>query len=193
MTLAKCYPPTPLSLNLSAPVMCSGDQRSRSHAWRWSGVIKGQLSSINAVRLQLRLFTASFELEVLLQEEGREQQKKISLWLSFLSTECHLLKMGAILLLCTVLLCTASLAVSTMGARSGQHVGPSVGVALRNASVTVRGRYPLYMLQLYRSLRVAEHNVFIQSSSWHSSDSVLSLTATGESVFLLFSFFKGYF
>lgn len=91
------------------------------------------------------------------------------------------------MLLCTVL-CTAFLAVPTMGAHSGQHMGPRFGVALRNASVNVRGRYPLYMLQLYRSLRAAGHaDAFTEGSSWHSSDSVLSLTATGESVFLSFS------
>lgn len=53
----------------------------------------------------------------------------------------------------------------------------------RNVSVN-HSRYPLYMMQLYQSFRMAESSSEVTSSvadeSLQGSDSVLSLTAGGE-------------
>lgn len=94
--------------------------------------------------------------------------------------------------LCTILLCSPGLAVSSQGHK--RHAGLESSVAFRNVSVSPLSRYPLYMMQLYRSLRTTDHADAVaatpgQNPSWHSSDSVLSLTARGECVCFYFSVF----
>lgn len=88
---------------------------------------------------------------------------------------------------CTVfLLCSSGLVFSTQALR--YHTGLTASLAFRNLSVNHRSRYPLYMMQLYRSFRtadvssVAANTITTQGDnpSVHSSDSVISLMARGE-------------
>lgn len=96
---------------------------------------------------------------------------------------------------CTLLLSSFGIALSTQGHR--YHARLNVSLAFRNLSGTHRSRYPLYMMQLYRSFRTVESSPSVavntittrgDNPSAHSSDSVLSLMAKGEwivhSVFL---------
>lgn len=89
---------------------------------------------------------------------------------------------------CTFLFCSSGvLSLSTQGLR--YHAGLEASLALRNLSVNHRSRYPLYMMQLYRSFRTSEsfssvavNAVTTQGDepSTQRSDSVLSLMARGE-------------
>lgn len=93
--------------------------------------------------------------------------------------------------LCTILLCSLTLATSSQGHE--RHAGLESTVAFRDVSVNPLSRYPLYMMQLYRSLRTTDRADAVaapgHNPSWHSSDSVLSLTARGECVCFCFSVF----
>lgn len=68
------------------------------------------------------------------------------------------------------------------------HTGSGDGLAFRNLSMNHRSRFPLYMMHLYRSFRVAGSSAEAASTvtthsdnpSVQSSDSVLSLTARSE-------------
>ncbi|XP_008303808.1 nodal homolog 2-A-like [Stegastes partitus] len=94
--------------------------------------------------------------------------------------------MEVLTVFCTLLLCFSGAVFSTQGHR--YHTGPESSLAFRNLSGNHRGRYPLYMMQLYRSFRTAD---FSSSSavnadttqsddlSAHGFDSVLSLLARG--------------
>lgn len=87
--------------------------------------------------------------------------------------------------LCTVLLGSSGVVFSTEGHR--HQAGLRASSASRNLSMN-HSRYPLYMMQLYRSFRMAESPSEAATTittkgdnpSVHSSDSVLSLTAKGE-------------
>ncbi|XP_026199706.1 southpaw [Anabas testudineus] len=66
------------------------------------------------------------------------------------------------------------------------QTGLEASLAFRNISINHRSRYPLYMMQLYRSFRSADSSSIAVSTvtrgenpSAHSSDSVVSLTARG--------------
>ncbi|KAM3610586.1 uncharacterized protein V6R79_006081 [Siganus canaliculatus] len=68
------------------------------------------------------------------------------------------------------------------------YTGPEASLALRNLSMHHRSRYPLYMMQLYRSFKTADSSPSVAVNtistkggipSAHSSDSVLSLVARG--------------
>ncbi|XP_018523892.1 southpaw [Lates calcarifer] len=87
---------------------------------------------------------------------------------------------------CTLLLSSFGIALSTQGHR--YHARLNVSLAFRNLSGTHRSRYPLYMMQLYRSFRTVESSPSVavntittrgDNPSAHSSDSVLSLMAKG--------------
>ena len=174
MTLAKCC----LSLCPSDVLWWS---EGLFGCLEWSGVIKGQLSTIKGVWLELRLHRASFEPETSWRKDGRR-----SLLLSH-SYRVGLVKMEARVLtvLCSLLLCFSGVVFSTQGF----HAGLQAGLALRNLSMNHGSGYPLYMMQLYRSFRTADSsssgavNTFTtrgDTPSVDSSDSVLSLMARGE-------------
>ncbi|XP_023269252.1 nodal homolog [Seriola lalandi dorsalis] len=87
---------------------------------------------------------------------------------------------------CMLLLDSVGLVLSAQ--RFRHHTRLETSLAFRNLSVNYRSRYPLYMMQLYRSFRTADfsspaavNTVITQGDnpSAHSSDSVLSLMARG--------------
>nr|XP_046242322.1 southpaw [Scatophagus argus] len=87
---------------------------------------------------------------------------------------------------CTFLLCASGVVFSTREHRS--HTGLEANLAFRNLSMNHRSRYPLYMMQLYRSFRTADSSSSVavntistqgDKPSTHSSDSVLNLMARG--------------
>ncbi|XP_074494006.1 southpaw [Sebastes fasciatus] len=95
-------------------------------------------------------------------------------------------KMEVLTVFCTFLLCSFGAVFSTQGHR--YLTGIETSLALRNLSFNHRSRYPLYMMQLYRSFRTADTSSSVAVStvtmqgdnpSAHSSDSVLSLMAKG--------------
>ncbi|KAK9522783.1 hypothetical protein VZT92_019229 [Zoarces viviparus] len=84
---------------------------------------------------------------------------------------------------CTLLVCSFG---STQGHRYVKDLKSSL--AFRNLSFNHRSRYPLYMMQLYRSFRTVDFSPSLAvnaatmqgpNSSAHTSDSVLSLMAKG--------------
>ncbi|XP_051279610.1 southpaw [Dicentrarchus labrax] len=86
----------------------------------------------------------------------------------------------------TFLFCSSGVVFSTQGHR--YHTGLEASLAFRNLSTSHRSRYPLYMMQLYRSFRTADSLLSVpvntittpgENVSAHSSDSVLSLMARG--------------
>ncbi|XP_041793769.1 southpaw [Chelmon rostratus] len=81
---------------------------------------------------------------------------------------------------CTFLLCSPGHVFSTQGHRS--HTGLEDSAAFRNLSLNHHSRYPLYMMQLYRSFRASSAAVSTittqgDSLSARSSDAVTSLMA----------------
>ncbi|XP_040897748.1 southpaw [Toxotes jaculatrix] len=87
---------------------------------------------------------------------------------------------------CTLLFGSFGTVFSTHGHR--YHTGLETSLAFRNLSINHRSRYPLYMMQLYRSFRTADFSSSVavntittqgDNPSAHSSDSVLSLMARG--------------
>uniref|UniRef100_UPI0037E91BF5 southpaw n=1 Tax=Semicossyphus pulcher TaxID=241346 RepID=UPI0037E91BF5 len=87
---------------------------------------------------------------------------------------------------CALLLCSLAVVSSSQGHR--HHSGLESSLAFRNLSVNPRSRFPLYMMQLYRSFRTADSSSSVpvdtvsaqgDNPSAHSSDSVLSLMARG--------------
>ncbi|XP_031165040.1 nodal homolog [Sander lucioperca] len=87
---------------------------------------------------------------------------------------------------CTFLLCSFGVVFSTQ--RHRYLTGLETSLAFRNLSFNHRSRYPLYMMQLYRSFRTADYSSPVaintitmqgDNPSAHSSDSVLSLMARG--------------
>lgn len=80
-----------------------------------------------------------------------------------------------------LLLCSPGSVFCTV--EHGRRAGLGVSSASRNVSVN-RSRYPLYMMQLYRSFRVADWSSEaaggLDEELLQGSDSVLSLTAGGE-------------
>lgn len=84
---------------------------------------------------------------------------------------------------CMLLLCYSGVVFSAQG-----HRGLKTGLAFRNLSFNHHSRYPLYMMQLYRSFTTADSsslavntiNIPGDSLSAHNSDSVLNLMAKGE-------------
>ncbi|XP_054467606.1 southpaw [Anoplopoma fimbria] len=87
---------------------------------------------------------------------------------------------------CTFLICSFGEVFSTQGQRYLKDFKTSL--AFRNLSYNHRSRYPLYMMQLYRSFRTADFSPSLavnaatmqgDNSSSHSSDTVLSLMAKG--------------
>ncbi|XP_034398157.1 nodal homolog [Cyclopterus lumpus] len=85
---------------------------------------------------------------------------------------------------CTFLVCSFGVVFSTQGHRYLKDLKSTL--AFRNLSFNHRSRYPLYMMQLYRSFRTADFSPSLavnaatmqgHNSSAHSSDSVLSLMA----------------
>ncbi|XP_070761036.1 southpaw [Enoplosus armatus] len=94
------------------------------------------------------------------------------------------MEVSVLTVFCSFLLCSFGVVFSTQGHR--YHTGLEASLAFRNLSVNHRSRYPLYMMQLYRSFRTAESLVAVNTirtqgdnTSAHSSDSVLSLMARG--------------
>ncbi|XP_062273641.1 southpaw [Scomber scombrus] len=83
---------------------------------------------------------------------------------------------------CMLLLCYSGVVFSAQG-----HRGLKAGLAFRNLSFNHHSRYPLYMMQLYRSFRTADSsslagntiNIPGDNLSAHNSDSVLNLMAKG--------------
>ncbi|XP_070690545.1 nodal homolog [Pempheris klunzingeri] len=89
-------------------------------------------------------------------------------------------------LLCTLLVCSFGVVFATQ--RHRYHTGLGTGLAFRNLSMNYRSRYPLHMMQLYRSFRTADSSPSEgvdtvttegDNPSAHSSDSVLNLMAKG--------------
>lgn len=84
----------------------------------------------------------------------------------------------------TVFLCSFGVVISTQGHRF--YTGLETSSALGNLTVNHQSRFPLYMMQLYRSFRTADSSPAVGDAaqgdnlSSHSSDSVLSLMAKGE-------------
>ncbi|XP_068422802.1 southpaw [Clinocottus analis] len=85
---------------------------------------------------------------------------------------------------CTFLVCSFGVVFSTQGHSYLKDLKSSL--AFRNLSFNYRSRYPLYMMQLYRSFRTADFSPSLavntatmqgHNLSAHSSDSVLSLMA----------------
>ncbi|XP_070821443.1 southpaw [Chaetodon trifascialis] len=88
--------------------------------------------------------------------------------------------MEVLVVFCTILLSSSGVVFSAQGHR--YHAGLEDSLAFRNLSLNHRSRYPLYMMQLYRSFRassVAVGTVTAQGDdlSAHSSDAVISLMA----------------
>lgn len=83
---------------------------------------------------------------------------------------------------CTLSFCCLGAAFSARARRHHKHL--ETGLAHRNPSTNHHSRYPLYMMQLYRSFSAADSiaslavNTFTESRD-DSSDSVLSLVAKG--------------
>uniref|UniRef100_A0A3P8U6V8 Southpaw n=1 Tax=Amphiprion percula TaxID=161767 RepID=A0A3P8U6V8_AMPPE len=87
---------------------------------------------------------------------------------------------------CILCLCFCGAVASTQGHR--YHTGLESSLAFRNLSVNHRSRYPLYMMQLYRSFRTADSSSSLAANtdatqsdnlSARRSDSVVSLMARG--------------
>lgn len=82
---------------------------------------------------------------------------------------------------CTVILCSSAVVFCAVEHRHGASF--RAGSVYRNVSVNT-SRYPLYVMQLYQSFRMADSSSEATSSvggeSLQGSDSVLSLTAVGE-------------
>ncbi|KAK5871487.1 hypothetical protein PBY51_004368 [Eleginops maclovinus] len=87
---------------------------------------------------------------------------------------------------CTFLLCSFGVVFSSQS--HSFLSGLETSLALRNLSFNPRSRYPMYMMQLYRSFKTADFSSSVavntaamrgDNLSEHSSDSVLSLTARG--------------
>ncbi|XP_051923711.1 southpaw [Hippocampus zosterae] len=81
-----------------------------------------------------------------------------------------------------LLFCSFGLVLSTQ--RSEYRAGPGSSVAARNVSLHPRGRFPLYMMQLYRSFRAADVPSMAAvvtggSRPARESDSVVSVMANG--------------
>ena len=102
---------------------------------------------------------------------------------------------------CIFVLCSFfGVVSSTQGHRF--LTGLESSLAFRNVSFSHRSsRYPVYMMQLYRSFRTADslspvavNTMTTQGDnpSAHSSDSVLSLMARGEKTVYVFMFFLTY-
>ncbi|XP_058492062.1 nodal homolog [Solea solea] len=88
--------------------------------------------------------------------------------------------------LCTLVLSSWGIVFSTQGHR--YRAGLEKQLSFRNLSSSHRSRYPLYMMQLYRSFRTADSSAPVavntiishgDKPSAYSSDSVLSLMARG--------------
>lgn len=87
---------------------------------------------------------------------------------------------------CSFLFCSSGVVFATPDHR--YHTGLEARLAFRNLSMNHRSRYPLYMMQLYRSFRTADSLLPIVNAvtaqgdnpTAHSSDSVLNLMARGE-------------
>ncbi|KAK2837247.1 hypothetical protein Q5P01_014459 [Channa striata] len=89
---------------------------------------------------------------------------------------------GVLRVCCALFVCSLGVVFSSQGHRF------HTDLETRNLSVSQRSRYPLYMMQLYRSFRTADssspvavNTVITQGDnlSAHSSDSVISLIARG--------------
>ncbi|XP_042278520.1 southpaw [Thunnus maccoyii] len=87
---------------------------------------------------------------------------------------------------CMLLLCCFGVVFSAQGHR--YHTGLEASLAFRNLSFNHHSRYPLYMMQLYRSFRTADSSSSVavntvttpgDNLSAHNSDSVLNLMAKG--------------
>ncbi|XP_043967714.1 southpaw [Gambusia affinis] len=87
---------------------------------------------------------------------------------------------------CTLSLCSFGAVISTRTRRHHTHL--ENGSAHRNMSTNHRSRYPLYMMQLYRSFSAADSIASLTVNTFraprdqlsaYSSDSVLSLVAKG--------------
>ena len=156
------------------------------------GVVRGhQRAAVHYKEawLELRLHRASFQPET---SWRKEPTKEIFPFLSPLLEKilCFLVKMEVWILtvFCMFLFCSSGvLSLSTQGLR--YHAGLEASLALRNLSVNHRSRYPLYMMQLYRSFRMSESFSSVavdavkmqgEDPSTQRSDSVLSLMARSE-------------
>ena len=156
------------------------------------GVVRGhQRAAVHYKEawLELRLHRASFQPET---SWRKEPTKEIFPFLSPLLEKilCFLVKMEVWVLtvFCMFLFCSSGvLSLSTQGLR--YHAGLEASLALRNLSVNHRSRYPLYMMQLYRSFRMSESFSSVavdavkmqgEDPSTQRSDSVLSLMARSE-------------
>lgn len=86
---------------------------------------------------------------------------------------------------CTIILCSSGVVFCAV--KHGHRPSFRAGSVYRNVSVNY-SRYPLYMMQLYQSFRTADSSSEVTSSVGNEplqgSDSVLSLTAGGESPLL---------
>lgn len=88
---------------------------------------------------------------------------------------------------CMFLICSFGVVFSSQ--RHGYHTDLGNSLAFGNLSLNHRSRYPLYMMQLYRSFSTADSSSSVavntitargDNPSAHSSDSILSLMARGE-------------
>ncbi|XP_042343748.1 southpaw [Plectropomus leopardus] len=91
-------------------------------------------------------------------------------------------KMEVLTVFCTFLLCSFGVVFSTQGQK--YLTGLQTSLAFRNLSFNHHSRYPMYMMQLYRSFRTADSSVAVITTQGdtllpRSSDSVTSLMARG--------------
>ncbi len=149
------------------------------------GVLRGhQRAAVHykGAWLELRLHKASFQPETSWRKEG-----DLCFSLSFLGVYfvrvLAQMETKVLTVLCTFLLCSSGVVFSVQ-----EHAGLEASLAFRNLTMNHRSRYPLYMMQLYRSFTAAEFSSVAVNTvtthggnpSAHHSDSVLSLMARGE-------------
>lgn len=150
------------------------------------GVVRGhQRAAVHykGAWLELRLHIASFLPETSWRKEDH-LYLSLPLVREWVSVE---MEVRVLTVFCTFLACSFGVVFSTQEHRN--HTGLGTSLALRNLSMKHRSRYPLYMMQLYRSFRTADSSSLVavntlttqsDNPSAHSSDSVLSLMARGE-------------